>query len=325
MKSLTAVLLVLTVFPAVRAQQASSPRPGTGASTLSESANLPVEKIGRDDLLGITVYDEPELTRTVRVSSDGDIRLPMLHQRVYAAGLDPAELETAITRALTTENVMVDPIVTVTVVEFRSRPISVVGAVKNPLTFQATGKTTLLEAISQAQGFTENAGSEVLVTRSTPESVQPAAVLTQRIPVKELLRGEDPSLNLLLVGGEQIRVPEAGRIYVIGTVKKPGAFPMTDGSESSVLKALALSEGLDSYAGNKAYIYRTEVGKTGRNEIPVELKKIMSRSSPDVPLFANDILYVPNATVRKAVIKALEASLIVGTGLSSALIIYTNR
>ena len=55
-----------------------------------------------------------------------------------------------------------------------------------------------------------------------------------------------------------IRVPEAGRIFVVGDVKKPGAFYITDGSESSVLKALALSEGLDSFSSHKAYIYRTD-------------------------------------------------------------------
>jgi len=59
--------------------------------------------------------------------------------------------------------------------------------------------------------------------------------------------GDDPALNLHLEGGEDIRVPEAGRVFVLGRVKKPGAFFITDGSESSVMKALALSEGLDTF------------------------------------------------------------------------------
>ena len=96
----------------------------------SEISNLPVERIGRDDLVGITVYDSPELTRTVRVGADGNIRLPMVQQHIHAAGLYPAELEAAITTALIQENVLVEPIVTVSVVEYRSRPITVVGAVR---------------------------------------------------------------------------------------------------------------------------------------------------------------------------------------------------
>jgi polysaccharide export outer membrane protein len=123
-----------------------------------------------------------------------------------------------------------------------------------------------------------------------------------------------------LEGGEEVRVPEAGRVFVLGDVKKPGAFYITDGSESSVMKALALSEGLDSFSSHKAYIYRLEAGSSGRNEIPIELKKIMDRKSPDVPLLANDILYIPNATGARASLKVLETSIGVGAALGAAMI-----
>jgi polysaccharide export outer membrane protein len=124
----------------------------------AKAPTLPVEKIGPDDLIGITVYDAPELTRTVRVDAGGDIRLPMVPQHIKAAGLYPAELEKAISTVLIQENVLVDPVVTVSVVEYRSRPITVAGAVKTPVTFQATGTVTLLDAITRAGGLTENAG-----------------------------------------------------------------------------------------------------------------------------------------------------------------------
>src|SRR5580658_8744113 len=100
-------------------QQPTTNHVGAGASSLSEDSNLPVEKIGNNDLIGITVYDEPELTRTVRVGSDGEIRLPMLQRHIQAAGIYPAELEVAITNALVQENVLVEPIVTVSVMEYR--------------------------------------------------------------------------------------------------------------------------------------------------------------------------------------------------------------
>jgi len=324
MRCLTISLLAIAVASSVSAQQQANPNHvGGGATSFSEGSNLPVEKIGKDDLIGVTVYDAPELTRTVRVGSDGDIRLPMLQHHIPAAGLYPAELEKAITAALTNENVLVDPIVTVSVVEYRSRPISVSGAVKNPLTFQGTGTVTLLDAISQAQGLTENAGSEILVIRQPSGTNDKSATLIQRIPVRGLISAEDPALNLHLEGGEEIRVPEAGRVFVLGRVKKPGMFFITDGSESSVMKALALSEGLDTFPSHKAYIYRVEGGSGGRNEIPIELKKIMNHKSPDVPLLANDILYIPDATGVQASLKALEASLGVAAALgAAALYIY---
>ena len=196
---------------------------------------------------------------------------------------------------------------------------------KNPLTFQATGTMTLLDAISRAQGLTDNAGSEILVSRLAQNADGQPATLMQRIPVRALLDGVNPSLNLSLQGGEVIRVPEAGRVFVVGDVKKPGAFYITDGSQSSVLKALALSEGLDSFSSHKAYIYRADESGGDRKEIPVELKRIMDRKSPDVALTAGDILYIPNATGAKASLKALEASLSVGSALGAAFVYYGTR
>jgi len=320
MRCLTISLLAIAVASSVPAQQQANPNHGGGASSFNEGSNLPVEKIGMDDLIGITVYDAPELTRTVRVDSDGDIRLPMVQQHIKAAGLYPAELEKAITSVLIQENVLVDPVVTISVVEYRSRPITVAGAVKTPLTFQATGTVTLLDAISRAGGVSENAGAEILVSRQSPATDGKSVELTQRISAHALMSGDDPALNLKLEGGEEIRVPEAGRIFVVGNVKHPGAFFITDGSQSSVLKALALSQGLDSFSGHLAYIYRTEGGSGGRIEIPIELKKIMNRKSPDVALSANDILYVPKTTGAGAGVKVLETSVGVAAALGIALL-----
>jgi len=317
------VLAALAAFCAPAQQQPQLPtRVGAGATALNDTSNLPQERIGRDDLIGISVYDSPELTRTVRVAADGTIRLPMLRQRIMAAGLYPADLENVIADALSKEQILVDPIVTVSVVEYRSRPISVVGSVKQPLTFQATGIVTLLDAISRAGGLSEDAGPEILVSRAQTTPDGRTLSLVQRIPVAKLIRDADPEFNLRLEGGEDIRVPEAGRIFVVGNVKKPGAYLITDGAESSVLKALALSEGLQPYAGRVAYIYRREGGTGGKNEIPIELKKVMDRKAQDVPLVANDILYIPDQSGRRATFNTVEKALLIGTGLGAALI-YT--
>jgi polysaccharide export outer membrane protein len=321
MRRLTILFLAVSVASSVPAQPQVNPtHAGAGASSQSDSSNLPAEKIGRFDLIGITVYDAPELTRSVRVDGDGYIRLPMLRQHIQAAGLTPAELEAAVSTALTEGNVLVDPIVTVSVVEYRSRPITVSGAVRNPSTFQATGTVTLLDAITRAGGLSENAGAEILVSKPSSATDAKSPMLMQRIPVHALIGGEDSALNIHLEGGEDIRVPEAGRVFVLGKVKRPGAFFITDGAESSIMKALALSEGLDSFPSHKAYIYRVEGANGGRNEIPVDLKSIMDRKSPDVALMANDILYVPDATGARASLKVLETSLGIAVGLGGTLL-----
>ncbi len=223
--------------------------------------NLPAQPIGTNDLLSLTVYGAPELTRTVRVSDDGWIRLPMLKQKLEAQGLMPAQLESKIATALAEEELLVDPVVTVTIAEYHSRPISVGGAVKLPITFQAIGKVTLLEALSRAQGLNVDAGSEILISRPARDGVVPAV---QRIRVNELIDAADPALNVTLQGGEEIRVPQVGRVFVVGNVKKPGAFRIEDGYGMSILKALAMAEGLSPYAAKVAYVYRRQTERPGR-------------------------------------------------------------
>lgn len=93
-------------------------RPATTVKT--GGPNLPAQRIGANDLIAISVYDSPEFTRTVRISAEGQIQLPMLRRRIKAAGSLPSELESAIADALRAEQLLVDPVVTVTVVEYHS-------------------------------------------------------------------------------------------------------------------------------------------------------------------------------------------------------------
>ena len=125
------ILLLLSAGAIVVAQdaQAAIPEP-------SLLGNLPAQKIGSNDLLSISVYGAPELTRTVRVSAEGFIRLPMLKQRVEAKGQMPTDLEEKIAGALSAEEILVNPVVTVNIAEYHSRPISVAGAVKLPVTLR---------------------------------------------------------------------------------------------------------------------------------------------------------------------------------------------
>ncbi|MGC9950708.1 MAG: polysaccharide biosynthesis/export family protein [Bryobacteraceae bacterium] len=282
-------------------------------------ANLPAQPIGANDLISISVYDAPELSRTARVGADGFVRLPMLRKPIKAEGAMPSDLETTIAAALREDQLIVDPFVTVNVAEYNSRPISVAGAVKTPLTFQAIGPLTLLEAITRAGGLSPEAGAEILVSRSQPGAEGAQIKLVQRIPVKGLIDAADPKLNIPLTGGEEIRVPEVGKVFIVGNVTKPGAYPILDATDSSVLKMLAVAEGLQRYATKEAYIYRRE-GNGDKNEIPVPLSKIMERKAPDMPLLANDILYVPDNKTRRMTLGALEKLVMIGGGVGAALV-----
>jgi polysaccharide export outer membrane protein len=275
--------------------------------------NLPAQKLGADDLVGISVYDAPELTRTVRIEADGTIHLPLLQRGVEAAGALPRQLETGIAAALEQEQILVNPIVKVTVVEYHSRPVAVMGAVRKPVTFQAVGAVTLLDALARAEGLTTDAGAEILLTRESG--------LIERIQVKRLMKDADPAVNFTLHGGEEIRVPEAGKIFVVGNVRKPGAFPVRDASENSVLRLVALSEGLMPFAAKLAYVYRRDESGV-KQEIPIELDKILQRKAADVPLEVDDLLYIPDNKGKRNVMSMVDRITTFGASTASGVLIW---
>lgn len=275
---------------------------------------MPAQSIGPNDLVSILVSDCPELNRSFRVSADGKLALPLLGHRITVAGLMPVELEERIADELKSAGLLVAPVVSVSIAEYRSRPVSVVGAVHHPLTFQAMSDSTLIDAIAKAEGVNAEAGSFILITRKDGS--------IQRIPLKSLMDGSDPALNLKLAGGEEIRVQEAGKIFVTGNVIKPGVFAMQDNADTTVLKALALSEGLKSYSSKVAYIYRRDPATSKRNEIPVDLDQIMTRKSPDIEIYADDILYIPENKGRKMTMSALEKLAGFGSATASGVLIW---
>lgn len=316
--------LALLIATLAMAQSPYRTQPNLGPMQDAGQANLPGQRVGPNDLLAISVYDAPEFTRTVRVSSEGHIRLPLLQKRISAAGKLPSELEDAIARSLEEEGILVKPVVMVTVAEYSSRPVSVVGAVKRPVTFQAMGRVTLLDAIARAEGPSELAGPELLLTVPAREGASPRP-LTRRILLRELMDQTDATLNVELQGGEEIRIPEARRIFVTGNVKKPGAFPVRDGNEFTVLKALALSEGLAPFPQKYAYVYRKDEQAGGVREIQVPLREIIERKAVDFALEPEDTLYVPEASGRRTASNITEKVVGFGIATTSGMLIWGRR
>ena len=122
--------------------------------------------IGSGDLLGIDVFDVPELSRDVRVNETGYISLPLMPSKIRASGLTPFQLQDKLAELLQTNGLVSTPQVSVAVKEQHSQPITVIGAVKSPMVIQALRKTTLLQALSQAGGIADDAGNTVVITRS---------------------------------------------------------------------------------------------------------------------------------------------------------------
>ena len=300
-------------------------------STLSEVKETPSPgdyRIGPNDEVAINVLDAPDLCNGYRVAADGDISIPLLGT-IKAAGLTPRELELVL-QALLRRTYMKDPHVAVTVIEMQSHSVSVLGAVNTPGIFQIRGTKTLLEMLSMAGGLAPEAGDAVLVMRGasaefvrdkTPENkkvkaadvralepVQEASGLSAKttnekvieVSLKRLLDSGDPKYNVPVYPGDIVKVKAAGIIYVVGDVKMPGGFPVKDNDHITVLQAIALGQGMASTAAkDRATIIR--VAENGDQvELPVNLAKILSGKSPDLPLRPKDILFVPKSGAKSA-------------------------
>jgi polysaccharide export outer membrane protein len=285
--------------------------------------------IGPGDVIHIDVFDVPELSRDVRVSTTGNIALPLVHERIRVAGVTPFQLEQTIQEKLIESGLVSRPQVSVFVKEQNSQPVTILGAVGHSGTTQLLRPTTLLEVLANAGGISDNAGTVVLITRKTQqETVRPvgdssaassdAGVQTIRIQLQDLLDTGNVAFNIQVFGGDVIEVPKAGIIYVVGGgVSQSGGYTIqSHGEQPTVLKAVALAHGLSGFSKpNDAVIYRLNP-KTGEREaIPVHIKQIEKNTSEDVAMKSNDILYVPDSLAKKIAVRGIEAAVSIGSGL----------
>jgi polysaccharide export outer membrane protein len=293
---------------------AAQTRPAVPADTMvgGPNSNLPAHRISPNDLIGIAVYDAPEFTRSVRVRDDGMINLPMLKSGIKAAGLMPLELEDVIAKTLKDEEILVRPLVTVTMIEYNARRVSIVGAVLSPQTFQVIGQTRLLDALAKAGGLSQEAGPELVLRREDGTM--------QNFVLKKLLSGDSEGMNVMLEGGEEIRVPPAKKVFIVGNVTKPQVIPVRDPADLSVLRILAQVEGPAPYYASTAYIFRDDPVTGKREQIPVALRAILHRKAPDVNLKAEDIFYVPDDLRKHRSADVAKALLTTGQSAATALI-----
>jgi polysaccharide biosynthesis/export protein len=280
--------------------------------------------LGPNDQISFWGIDAEEIVnKQFRVDPEGEVSLPMVG-RLRAEGLTIREFEEVLNKRLSAY--IREPHIVVTVVEFRSQPVSVVGAVKSPGTYQLQGRKTVVEMISLAGGFREDAGNTIKITRELEwgKIPLPNAMISPlgnfsvaEVRIKEIMDAKDPQNNILMMPHDVVTVPRAELVYVIGDVKKAGGFVLSERSSMSVLQALSLAEGSERTADTRrAKILRLEPGQEQRKEIAVNLKKILDGTSNDVPLQAGDILFVPGSTAKRVGVRTLEAAVQIGTGVA---------
>jgi polysaccharide biosynthesis/export protein len=139
---------------------------------------------------------------------------------------------------------------------------------------------------------------------------------TIQVDLRLLLDSADPRYNVPIYPGDIVKVPKAGIVYVVGSVKKPGGFTIRTNEPMSVMKAMALAEGLESTASTgHTRVIRTDPATGQRVEIPINLGKILNGKAPDVPLRAADIVFVPKSGTKAALYRGSEAAIATASGV----------
>jgi polysaccharide biosynthesis/export protein len=342
-------------------------------STFARTAPPHDYVIGSGDVLAVEVFDVPELTREVRVSQTGSIGIALVPVRLHVSGLTEIQVAAKISEVLQANGLVSHPIVTVTVKEKKSKPITVVGAVVHPMVYQADREITLIEVLAEAGGISNDASDTVIISRpegdpandaseppkiseedaatafpkpfpsnsssnldqahspsspalgggtsssttaQPPEIVPPPLTNIITVNLGQMLETGNTSGNIVLHPGDVVTVPHAGIVYALGAVSRPGGFVVSnDRAQLTTLKLLALAGGLDRVAkADHAVIVRKDSNGQQR-EVAVDLKKIMKFQSEDVRLQPSDILYVPKSAAKQTLLRTVELSVAIGTGV----------
>jgi polysaccharide export outer membrane protein len=273
--------------------------------------------IAKDDLLDIDVVGVQELSRQYRVDGDGMITLPMLARPVMAAGLTLGQLSQSIRKELLDAGLFTDPQVTVAVKSSPWNTVVLSGAAKKTGVYPVYGHTTLLELLTEAEGLSDDAGNTATITRAEKPLAQAArdsnaaSSRTLKVDIWRLWQNGDASLDVDLYPGDRVMIQRAGIVYVLGAVSRAGGFVLSsDQEQMTVLRAIALAGNFTREAKPaKAVIIRKAASAPGgKQEVRVDLKKVLSNQAPDQPLQASDILYVPESGARRTLDTVLNSA-----------------
>jgi polysaccharide export outer membrane protein len=277
MKQLAILVVVLMTVAGAASAQQSLPMLSTDAP------------VGPRDVVEVRVLEDAAMSGRVTVTEDGNIILANIG-KVYVAGLTVSQIEAKI-KSLLEANFLAKATVSVQVVEFSSKPISVVGAVLRPGRISASGNTTLIQAITQAGGLTTGYGKELYVLRTGQNGLSEQLA----IDIEELMVQGNPDLNIPLAPNDLVNVPldMPLTIYVMGEVQKPGKALFRRSQTPTLLQALADAGGPTDRASRTVYVKRMVNGR--EQTIKADYKRIIAGRDKDLILQDNDTVVVKEA------------------------------
>jgi len=249
--------------------------------------------VGPDDVLTISIFEwelaDETKTLDFRVSETGGISIPVLGE-VTVAGQSLQQIQKTIEERMGKSGILQQPRVAVVIKEFRSRRISVVGAVPFPGVYALhRNVSTLMDMLTLAGGPNQDAGRVAYVVRSADE---PGGAVRLTVDLNALLTSGDEDLNPVLCDGDVVYVPRAPLVYIYGEVKQAGGYALRE--SLCVLDAIALAGGFDELAArNDCRLIRRSGGT--EQVMPINIRRIEKGRAPNLELRENDFIFVPKS------------------------------
>ncbi|MCX5901622.1 MAG: polysaccharide export protein [Proteobacteria bacterium] len=253
--------------------------------------------VGGNDVLNISVFDEKNLRcPELRVSADGYLSFPLIG-RFKAAGLTTAQIEELITQKLS-RGYVVDAHVSVEVKEYNSKWYRVLGAVEKPKTCSLAAHVRVLDAISTAGGikqYQKGSGRNAKLVRMVNAGTAREEQLVVDIDLQRLMQSADQQANLLMSDKDTLFISMPENYYMLGEVKRPGAYPLID-RDISLVEAIGAAGGFTNFASrNSTKIIRNQNGQETLIRVRVDDITQAGTQLREIILQPNDIIIVPQS------------------------------
>ena len=230
--------------------------------------------LGVGDIVKISVYEQPDLATTAQISVSGQVVMPLAGS-ISIKGLTTAQAEQSIATRLRMGGFVKQPQVSVTVQEYRSQQVAVLGYVRKPDKYPVEAMSTVLEVLARAGGVAEDAGDVVTIVR---EATGKKSIF--KVNLASFFSG-DMSQNIGIVSGDLILVPRMNLYYIYGEVGKPGAYRLE--RDMTVVQALSVGGGLSDRGTQNGIRIKRQAQSGAVEEIQVGLNDLLQ---------PNDVVYV---------------------------------
>jgi polysaccharide export outer membrane protein len=271
----------------IRSEAAAATRSPGLAAVPPDFAKL---KLAPGFLLNLNVLDDPDFTGSFRIDEQGNIAVPVLGT-MHVADETISEARANIQRTLLENKILKDPQVDLSILEYSTPEVTIIGEVTNPGRYPLLVPRKLVDVLAIAGGTAITAGNEIQITRGDGDT-EPFLVHFSKATNPKAVE------DVMVHPGDTVQVKRAGIVYVLGAVTRPGGYVMQEDGTLTVLQAISLANGttLPASTGTIYLLHRNVDG--AEVDIALPLNKISHGKTADIQLHATDVLYVPTSKAK---------------------------